>query len=273
MPLPSTVRDTSSSTSSHSSAEELLSGDASRNATPPAPSPAASSFKTGRYHLGLLRKSEYDVGDLVPFSSVFECLESGEMKAFRKGELFTIPDERELLPADLNPSDVTWVPTDNIIEFITKNLNVEYDKIETVELRVADSIANFAGSMKFFYFHVLWFSLWVLMNRGVFGGSYIFDPYPFGLLTMIVSLEAIFLSTFIMISQNVQSKRSELRAELDYQTNLKAEKGVAEVLALLKEMKEEEFADTSKARVTSRRHASSNSSSTSRSSRSRTRKL
>jgi uncharacterized membrane protein len=169
----------------------------------------------------------------VPFSSVYECLETGEFKAFRKGEAFTLPDEGEV-PAE----DVTWVPTDNLVEFITKNLNVEYDKIETVELRIADAITTFAGSMKFFYFHVLWFGGWIALNHGVFGEHLVFDPYPFGLLTMIVSLEAIFLSTFIMISQNVQSKRSELRAELDYQTNISAEKGVAEILALLRELKE-----------------------------------
>ena len=96
----------------------------------------------GRYHLGLLRKAEYAVGEVVPFSSVYECIESGEFKAFKKGESFSIPDEGTLLP-----DDVTWVPTDNIIEFFTKNLNVEYQKIETVQLRIAELITDFAGSM------------------------------------------------------------------------------------------------------------------------------
>lgn len=196
---------------------------------------ANAAPKQGRYHLGLLRKSEYAVGEMVPFSSVYECLESHEFKAFKKGETFTLPDEGEF-----NPDDVTWVPTDNIIEFITKNLNVEYEKIETVQLRIAELITDFAGSMGFVYFHLLWFGLWITMNNGHFGPAYVFDPFPYGLLTMIVSLEAIFLATFIMISQNVQSKRSELRAELDYQTNISAEKGVAEILALLKELKEHE---------------------------------
>ena len=189
----------------------------------------------GRYHLGLLRKTEYSVGEIVPFSSVFECIESGEFKAFKKGESFSIPDEGALLP-----DDVTWVPTDNIIEFFTKNLNVEYQKIETVQLRIAELITDFAGSMGFVYFHILWFGAWIIMNNGHFGPQYVFDTFPYGLLTMIVSLEAIFLATFIMISQNVQSKRSEIRAELDYQTNISAEKGVAEILALLKELKEHE---------------------------------
>lgn len=189
----------------------------------------------GRYHFGLLRKSEYSVGDIVPFSSVYECLESGELKAFKKGEIFGMPDEGEL-----KPEDVAWVPTDNFIDFITKNLNVEYQKIETAQLRIADVVTSFAGSMLFVYVHVAWFTIWVLMNQGVFGAQHVFDPFPYGLLTMVVSLEAIFLATLIMISQNVQSQRSELRAELDYQTNLKAEKGVAEILALLKDLKEQE---------------------------------
>lgn len=195
---------------------------------------ARSAPKQGRYHFGLLRKVEYSVGDRVPFSSVFECLENGELKAFKKGETFTLPDEGNLVDAD-----VTWVPTDNIIEFITKNVNVEYEKIETAQFRVAEIITDFAGTMRFVYFHVAWFGLWIAANQGVFGPQWVFDPFPYGLLTMIVSLEAIFLATFIMISQNVQNKRSELRAELDYQTNINAEKGVAEILALLKGMNDE----------------------------------
>jgi len=73
------------------------------------------------------------------------------------------------------------------------------------------------------------------MNTGWINPGHEFDPYPFGLLTMIVSLEAIFLTTLVMVSQNVQAKRSELRAELDYQVNLKAEK---EVVAIHEELRE-----------------------------------
>jgi uncharacterized membrane protein len=191
--------------------------------------------KTGRYHLGLIRKAEYTVGSAVPFSSVYECLETGEYKAFKKGEVFTMPDETELAS-----EDVGWVVTDNPIQFITKNLNVEFERIETFQQHLADWITEHAGRMTFVYFHAVWFALWIAMNNGYFGAQYMFDPYPYGLLTMIVSLEAIFLATFIMVSQNTQAQRSELRAELDYQVNLKAEKEIAEILALLKELKEQE---------------------------------
>jgi uncharacterized membrane protein len=66
-------------------------------------------------------------------------------------------------------------------------------RAESVQNRIADEITKFAGSMLFVYIHLLWFGLWI--GLGV-------EKYPFGLLTMIVSLEAIFLSTFVMISQN-----------------------------------------------------------------------
>lgn len=79
-------------------------------------------------------------------------------------------------------------------------------QIHSAEGRVADLITRFAGSMNFVYFHALWFSAWIIINAGLV--SFIikpFDPFPYGLLTMIVSLEAIFLSTFIMITQNRQA--------------------------------------------------------------------
>ena len=87
----------------------------------------------------------------------------------------------------------------------------------------ADKVTGFAGSLKFVYLHSAWFAIWVLCGIGVFGAALKFDPFPFGLLTMVVSLEAIFLSTFVMVSQNRQSARADLRAELDFETNLRAE--------------------------------------------------
>ena len=77
------------------------------------------------------------------------------------------------------------------------------------ENRVADQITRFAGSMKFVYIHVIWFSLWIAL--GV-------EDYPFGLLTMIVSLEAIFLSTFVMISQNRADERRQVIADEAWRT-------------------------------------------------------
>jgi uncharacterized membrane protein len=79
-------------------------------------------------------------------------------------------------------------------------------------LRLADWITASAGSMRFVAIHIAWFAVWILIN--VFGPA--FDPFPFGLLTMIVSLEAIFLSTFVLISQNRVEDRQQAVAEHHY---------------------------------------------------------
>src|SRR5262245_29282107 len=82
-------------------------------------------------------------------------------------------------------------------------------RAESVQNRIADRITEFAGSMLFVYIHVLWFGCWI--GFGVEG-------YPFGLLTMIVSLEAIFLSTFVMISQNRADAKRQAVADLQWRT-------------------------------------------------------
>lgn len=89
--------------------------------------------------------------------------------------------------------------------------------------RVADEITDFAGSLRFVYIHAVWFGLWILVNVGVVGASLEFDKFPFGLLTMVVSLEAIFLATFVMVTQNRQGKRADIRSQLDFETNLRSE--------------------------------------------------
>jgi uncharacterized membrane protein len=95
--------------------------------------------------------------------------------------------------------------------------------VRKVEERASDAVSAFAGSPVFVYIHVGWFTLWILSNLGVFGQGFIFDRFPYGLLTMIVSLEAIFLSTFILITQNRQGERSEARAEFDFHNNVRGE--------------------------------------------------
>jgi len=83
------------------------------------------------------------------------------------------------------------------------------ERRQYLENRIADQITRFAGSMLFVYLHILWFSVWIL--SGV-------EHYPYGLLTMIVSLEAIFLSTFVMISQNRADEKRQVLADHQWQT-------------------------------------------------------
>lgn len=100
---------------------------------------------------------------------------------------------------------------------------------------IADRITNFSGRMIFVTLHIIWFAAWFLLNLGWFGIKP-FDPFPYGLLTMVVSLEAIFLSTFVLISQNRMSQQDQQRAELDLQINLLTERELTRVLIMLDEV-------------------------------------
>jgi uncharacterized membrane protein len=93
----------------------------------------------------------------------------------------------------------------------------------SVENRVADRITTFSGSMQFVYLHVIWFACWI--GFGV-------EAFPFGLLTMIVSLEAIFLSTFVMISQNRADEKREVLANQQWKTVQDEDKQNQELLRL-----------------------------------------
>ncbi len=102
----------------------------------------------------------------------------------------------------------------------------------SLEDRIADAITSFSGRMIFAYVHIIWFVIWILLNTGWFGLP-AFDPFPYGLLTMIVSLEAIFLSTFVLISQNRLSEETERRADLDLHIGLLTEHELTRVLQML----------------------------------------
>ncbi|HEY0367946.1 MAG TPA: DUF1003 domain-containing protein [Pyrinomonadaceae bacterium] len=96
---------------------------------------------------------------------------------------------------------------------------------------VAEAIANFCGSMTFVWVHVAWFGGWIVFNA--MPGIRHIDPFPFTFLTLVVSLEAIFLSTFILISQNHDTRISERRNHLDLQINLLSEQENTKMLAML----------------------------------------
>jgi uncharacterized membrane protein len=100
--------------------------------------------------------------------------------------------------------------------------------------RVAEVIAGFCGSMTFVWVHVIWFGGWVIFN--LLPGVKHVDPFPFTFLTLVVSLEAIFLSTFILISQNHDSRVSEKRNHLDLQINLLSEQENTQMLILLQQI-------------------------------------
>jgi uncharacterized membrane protein len=128
---------------------------------------------------------------------------------------------------------------------VPKNANEELKKLKNLGDKIADELTRFAGSMTFVYVHTLWFGLWIVVNLGALGLALAFDKYPFGLLTLIVSLEAIFLSTFVMISQNRQAKAAEVRSELDYETNVKAEQEIELIMTALSRIASKQGVDIS----------------------------
>jgi uncharacterized membrane protein len=109
---------------------------------------------------------------------------------------------------------------------VSRNVNEEVEEHLSRLQRVADWIAWFSGSMPFLLINFVWFVGWIALNTLPLGVAQ-FDPYPFGLLTMIVSLEAIFLSCFVLISQNRQAEKDHVRSDVEYEVNIKAELEVA----------------------------------------------
>jgi uncharacterized membrane protein len=103
------------------------------------------------------------------------------------------------------------------------------ERARSLQNRIADRITAFAGSMTFVYIHIAWFGCWIAF--GV-------EDYPFGLLTMIVSLEAIFLSTFVMISQNRADAKRQLIADQQWQTVQKEDRQNQDLLALSREIRD-----------------------------------
>jgi uncharacterized membrane protein len=105
---------------------------------------------------------------------------------------------------------------------VVRNANEEAEEKIGVVQRIADWISWFSGSMAFLVVNALWFGIWIAVNVWPLGVPQ-FDPFPFGLLTMIVSLEAIFLSCFVLISQNRQAEKDRVRSDIEYDVNIKAE--------------------------------------------------
>jgi uncharacterized membrane protein len=135
----------------------------------------------------------------------------------------------------LSSVDPDHPPLSDVIERNIQNqarLRIEAASARTFQDRMADAITAFAGSMTFVYLHVLWFGLWVLFNSGRFGMRP-FDPFPYSLLTMIVSLEAIFLSTFVLISQNRSGIEADARADVGLHVGLLTEHEVTRALQML----------------------------------------
>jgi uncharacterized membrane protein len=127
-------------------------------------------------------------------------------------------------------------PVARVVNRNVETITVHRQRAEsarTFQQHLADWVTRFAGSMAFVYLHVVWFGVWIFVNLGVSE----FDP-SFSDLTMTVSLEAIFLSVFVLVSQNRQSELADRRAELDLQVNLLNEYETTRILKLVRKIAE-----------------------------------
>jgi uncharacterized membrane protein len=148
-----------------------------------------------------------------------------------------VPVDRTAAAGD--PARRTRPPAGGMPPHVTRNIE-EIVRIEgrdrlsiTRSDRFADFMTKFGGSMVFVWLHVAWFGVWILLNEI---GVLTFDQFPFGFLTMIVSLEAIFLSAFVLISENRQAQQSDRRAKVDLQINLIAEQEITKIISLVAEI-------------------------------------
>ena len=119
--------------------------------------------------------------------------------------------------------------TEEMLQSIQKRLNER----RTMSDKLADFLVWSAGTITFVIIHIVLFAVWIMINLDFIPAIKIFDPYPFNFLTMTVSLEAIFLAIFVLMSQNRESKTADLRQEFDVQVNIIAEREITKIIHML----------------------------------------
>lgn len=136
--------------------------------------------------------------------------------------------------------------TDMYAEAAIRNANEVTEAMEVTSTRaeqLADWLTSVASSIPFAYGNAAFFTTWIVLNSNIIPGLRPFDPFPFGLLTMAVSLEAIFLSLFVLISQNRSAARDKIRNDIEYEVNLRAEKEIQALARHLNQMESELLED------------------------------
>jgi len=163
--------------------------------------------------------------------------------ALEDSALLVLSREKLLLFLEQNPSAATDMLAvmgqrirntgDLLRQRVTRNVNDESKDKRTIPEKIADMIAKVCGSVYFLLAHILFFAFWITWNIEIaqtglnWLGQVAIDPFPFGLLAVSVSSESIILATCLLISQNRQSAKDRIRADIEYEINLKAELEVA----------------------------------------------
>ncbi len=149
-----------------------------------------------------------------------------------------------------SPSDAQHVNTPpwtfpRTSRHIITSLKAKADTKRTLTEKLADWITGTFGSIGFLTFNVIWFAVWIIVNVNLIPGVAPFDPFPFGLLTMIVSLEAIVLAIFVLIAENRAERVANLRQEVDLQVDMIAEEEITKLLLMVSVLLEKHGVDMS----------------------------
>ncbi len=168
---------------------------------------------------------ELSMLDNGPRTAHAEALEDSELLCFGQDDLQTFLKKHPDASLDLLANLAGRIRQTNqlLMGRVSRNTNTEVEENLSWVEKIANFISEFSGSMSFLVLNTLFFLIWILWNSDVVPGLVAFDPYPFGFLTMSVSLEAIFLSIFVLMSQNLQSTKDRIRGNIEYEVNLKAE--------------------------------------------------
>jgi uncharacterized membrane protein len=134
---------------------------------------------------------------------------------------------------NLHPFSLSHQEKVNRRRHVIKSFKAKADAKRKLSEKIADLLTAKLGSIFFLGLNAVWFLIWIPWNTGLIPGLEPFDPFPFGLLTMTVSLEAIFLAIIVLISQNREAKVNELREEVDLQINMVAEEEITKLIALM----------------------------------------
>jgi len=152
---------------------------------------------------------------------------------------------RQHTPAALNLLSVAARRLRKSDEFIrhtiTRNVNDVAEEQQTSVTRITDAVPAMVGTLPSTMLHALFFASWIAINLGIAGGLGRFDPYPFGLLSVIISLEAIFLTLFVLTSQNRQRSRDRIRSDIEFETSINTEVKIARLHEKVDKLTEEHY--------------------------------
>lgn len=183
---------------------------------------------------------EMSLFDNLPRSASARALTSVKLIAVPKDALMALMMARPYVAlALLETLSARLRYTSTLVEErIIPNVNDTIQVSRSLPEKISDFFTNISGNIYFVLLSLIWFVVWIAWNMEIIPGVEAFDPFPFGLLTMVVSLEMVFLSLFILIKQSRQAANDKIRNDVEYEINVRAEVGVRNMLQRLEQVEQ-----------------------------------